>query len=91
MRPGLPLAASSHNLLRPRAAWLASPMQGTRRHLAADLIDGVVHPPATAGGEIILYLPENWHRPQDRIHLFDAAWARRPGGLTSLYPVTALG
>jgi len=69
-----------HNLLRPRAAWLASPMP---RHAVPPC--GGPHrrgrAPCTARyrrGEIILHLPENWHRPQDRIHLFDAAWGPPP-------------
>jgi Transposase DDE domain group 1 len=70
----LALAAISHNLLRAAGA-LASLACAKARGatLRRDLIDVAARAARHGRGEIILHLPEGWHRETEWLNLFEAA------------------
>ena len=70
----LALAAISHNLLRA-AGSLASLAYAKARGatLRHDLIDVAARTARHGHGEITLHLPEDWHREQEWMNLFEAA------------------
>jgi hypothetical protein len=70
----LALAAISHNLLRAAGA-LASLACAKARGatLRRDLIDVAARTARHGRGEIILHLPEGWHRETEWLNLFEAA------------------
>jgi hypothetical protein len=70
----LALAAISHNLLRA-AASLASLACAKARGatLRRDLIDVAARLARRGRGQITLHLPEEWHREQEWMNLFEAA------------------
>jgi hypothetical protein len=70
----LVLAAISHNLLRAAGA-LASLACAKARGatLRRDLIDVAARTARHGRGEIILHLPEGWHRETEWLNLFEAA------------------
>ena len=70
----LVLAAISHNLLRA-AGSLASLASAKARGatLRRDLIDVAARLARHGRGQITVHLPEQWHREQDWMNLFEAA------------------
>jgi len=85
MRPGLLWRSAAITCCDRRLpGW--PPTQGTRRHLAADLIDVAVHPPATAGARSFCSCPRTGTASGTGYTSSIRMGPRRPAGLTSPHP-----